>query len=114
MITFDTSKPSISPEQMAAALTAAPDRVDDPDCPYDPNDPAAVAQYWKDSITSHSLAELRGKVAARRRGPGRAPAKVSTTIRFDADVLAALKATGPGWQTRINDVMREYIEARRS
>jgi len=32
--------------------------------------------------------------------------KVSTTIRFDADVLEALKATGPGWQTRVNDAMR--------
>ena len=42
-----TSKPSISPEQMAAALAAAPERVEDPDCPYDPNDPAAVAAYWQ-------------------------------------------------------------------
>lgn len=26
--------------------------------------------------------------------------KVPSTIRFDADVLAALKASGKGWQTR--------------
>ncbi|WP_198295704.1 BrnA antitoxin family protein [Imhoffiella purpurea] len=38
--------------------------------------------------------------------------KVSTTIRFDADVLAAMKATGPGWQTRINDIVREYVKTR--
>jgi hypothetical protein len=57
-----TSKPSISPEQMAPPLAAAPERVDDPDCPYDPNDPAAVAEYWKDPITSQSLAELRGSI----------------------------------------------------
>jgi len=54
-----TSKPSISPEQMAAALAAAPERVEDPDCPYDPNDPAAVAAYWQGAITSHVLAGLR-------------------------------------------------------
>ncbi|WP_295396766.1 BrnA antitoxin family protein [uncultured Thiodictyon sp.] len=108
-----TSKPSIGPEQMAAALAAAPERADDPDCRYDPKDPAAVAEHWKDSITGQSLAELRGTLTARRRGPGRAPAKVSTTIRLDADVLAALKATGPGWQTRINDAMRAYVETLR-
>ncbi|MBK1643000.1 hypothetical protein CKO12_14225 [Chromatium okenii] len=37
------------------------------------------------------------------------PLKVPTTIRFDADVLTALKATGKGWQTRVNEVMREYV-----
>lgn len=44
---------------------------------------------------------------------GRPPAetpKVSTTIRFDADVLAALRATGKGWQTRVNDAMREWVK----
>ena len=34
------------------------------------------------------------------------PLKVPTTIRFDADVLAALKASGKGWQTRVNEAMR--------
>ena len=39
--------------------------------------------------------------------------KAATTIRFDADVVAALKATGPGWQTRANDLLRDDIEAGR-
>ena len=39
------------------------------------------------------------------------PLKVPTTIRFDADVLAALKAGGPGWQTRGNDAMREWLKS---
>jgi len=38
------------------------------------------------------------------------PLKVPTTIRFDADVLAALKASGKGWQTRVNEAMREWIK----
>lgn len=51
-------------------------------------------------------------VAQRRgRGPQKAPRKQPTTIRFDADVLAALKATGPGWQTRVNDTMREWLKS---
>ena len=52
-------------------------------------------------------------VAQRRgRGPQKSPRKQPTTIRFDADVLSALKATGPGWQTRVNDAMREWLKAR--
>lgn len=39
--------------------------------------------------------------------------KVATNIRFDQDVLAALKATGPGWQTRANDLLRADIAAGR-
>ena len=47
--------------------------------------------------------------AMRQRGPKDKPLKVSTTIRFDADVLAALKASGKGWQTRVNEAMREWV-----
>ena len=45
------------------------------------------------------------------RGPQKAPTKVPTTIRFDADVLAALKASGKGWQTRVNDAVKEWLKA---
>ncbi len=107
-----TSKPSISPEQMAAALAAAPERVEDPDCPYDPNDPAAVAAYWQGAITSHGLADLRETRAARRRGPGRAATKVSTTIRLSPEVLAAFRADGPGWQTRMDNALKDWLKTR--
>ena len=42
----------------------------------------------------------------RRGRPPSVARKVSTTIRLDADLLAVLKASGPGWQTRINDAVR--------
>ena len=66
---------------------------------------------WKNAVVSHSLPELRENLAARRRGVQKAPTKVPTTIRFDADVLAELKASGRGWQTRVNDAMREWLKA---
>ncbi|PVE42298.1 BrnA antitoxin family protein [Limnohabitans planktonicus] len=47
--------------------------------------------------------------AQRMRGPKNKPLKVPTTIRLDADVLAALKATGRGWQTRVNDTLRDWV-----
>jgi len=57
------------------------------------------------------------EVAARMLKPrGRPPVanpKVSTTIRLDADVMSAFKAAGRGWQTRVNAVLREAMEAGR-
>ena len=32
--------------------------------------------------------------------------KQAVSIRLDPDVLEALRATGEGWQTRVNDVLR--------
>lgn len=46
------------------------------------------------------------KVEVQRGRPKSGVTKVSTTIRLDPDVLASFKATGPGWQTRINDALR--------
>ena len=37
------------------------------------------------------------------------PKKTSVTIRLDADVLAWLKASGEGYQTRINDYLRRLM-----
>ena len=48
-------------------------------------------------------------ILTKGRGPQKTALKVPTTIRFDADVLAAMKATGNGWQTRVNDAMREWV-----
>lgn len=53
------------------------------------------------------------QVAARRRGrPAGSVAAVSkepVKLRLDPDVLAALRATGDGWQTRINDMLRASL-----
>jgi uncharacterized protein (DUF4415 family) len=35
--------------------------------------------------------------------------KVSTTIRLDADVVKHFRDGGTGWQTRINEALREWI-----
>ena len=43
------------------------------------------------------------------RGPQKAPTKVLTTIRLDADVLAYFRAQGPGYQSRINNTLREAL-----
>jgi uncharacterized protein (DUF4415 family) len=47
----------------------------------------------------------------RWRGTQKAPVKVSTTLRLPPEVLAYFKATGPGWQTRIGEALKEWIKA---
>ena len=38
--------------------------------------------------------------------PKKVVPKEAVNIRLDADVLAHFRATGPGWQSRINDALR--------
>lgn len=45
--------------------------------------------------------------------PPKANPKVLINIRVDPDILEALKASGPGWQTRANDLLRADIKAGR-
>ncbi len=55
--------------------------------------------------------EMLGTPVVRRgRGPQKAPTKVLTTIRLDADVLAFFRAQGRGFQTRINEALRSVKE----
>ena len=44
------------------------DIVQDDDCPYNPDDEAAVRAFWKDAIVCHSNAEMKEKLAQRRSG----------------------------------------------
>ena len=49
------------------------------------------------------------KAHRRPRGPQKAPKKVLTTIRLDADIVEHFKRSGRGWQTRINDELRKAV-----
>lgn len=48
-----------------------------------------------------------------RRGPGRPQGsgkKEQVTLRLDAEILEQFRATGNGWQTRINDALRDWAK----
>jgi len=82
----------------------------------DPDNPEWTdADFARSRPASEMLPEIFGaQVAARMLKPrGRPPLenpKISTTIRIDADVVGAFKATGPGWQPRMNAILREAVE----
>jgi uncharacterized protein (DUF4415 family) len=46
--------------------------------------------------------------------PGAAAVKQIVTIRLDVDMLEWFKSAGPGYQTRINQVLREHMDAQRA
>lgn len=81
------------------AAQDAPIAHTDADSPYDPNDAAAVSAYWQQASVKRS----RGRPAVPVKRP-------TLNMRIDADVLDAFRATGAGWQTRINAVLRDAVE----
>ena len=47
------------------------------------------------------------------KGVGRPPLanpKVAVKLRLDEDIVEKLRATGKGWQTRVNAALREYVQ----
>lgn len=59
----------------------------------------------------HTPEQIEARLRARGRPVGsvQATTKQAVKLRLDADVLDALRATGPGWQTRINDMLRASL-----
>ncbi len=56
------------------------------------------------------FAELGIPMPRPRGRPPKPDRKVQVTIRLDPDVLEAWRSTGPGWQTRMREVLRRAIE----
>jgi uncharacterized protein (DUF4415 family) len=44
-----------------------------------------------------------------KRGPQKAPRKVPISIRLSPDLAEGLRATGNGWQSRADDVLRAWL-----
>jgi uncharacterized protein (DUF4415 family) len=44
---------------------------------------------------------------------GLPPRKQAVSVRLDADVLEWFRAQGPGYQTKINAVLRSFVNAKR-
>ena len=71
-----------------------------------------TAAEIKSSKKINSLPKsLQEKLASRKsRGPQIKPTKVSTTIRLSSDVIESFKATGDGWQTKIDLALKQWLQ----
>lgn len=72
----------------------------DPDNPEMTDEEARTARPFADAFPDLA-ASLR-----RSRGPQKAPTKQLVSLRLDQDVLDRFRATGPGWQSRMNEALR--------
>lgn len=52
------------------------------------------------------LVKVLSKRKPGERGPQKAPTKQQVTLRLDRDIVARFRATGRGWQSRINEALR--------
>jgi uncharacterized protein (DUF4415 family) len=70
----------------------------------DPDDaPELTAEFFKSAdLYEGSKLKPRGR-------PKATTTKEPVKLRLDADVLAALRASGEGWQTRINETLRASL-----
>jgi uncharacterized protein (DUF4415 family) len=67
----------------------------------------ARAKYGQD-IPAHIRAAFP-KARGRPAGSVKADAKQAVSIRLDPDIIAHYRATGPGWQSRVNAALRKAI-----
>ncbi len=54
-------------------------------------------------------ASLRAKLGVR--GPQRAPTKQRVTIRLSPEVVERFRATGDGWQTRVDAALQDWLKS---
>ena len=53
--------------------------------------------------------EFVGKTLVRRGRPKSTEKKILLSVRYSPDVVSYFKATGAGWQARMNEALKEYI-----
>lgn len=52
---------------------------------------------------------LQAKLGIKGRGPQVAPTKERITIRLSPEVVDTFRASGPGWQSRMDDALKHWI-----
>jgi len=76
----------------------------------DDDNPEWVEEDFKDAVPLAMLPEsLQAKLATRTRGPQKAPTKERVTIRLSRDVVERFRATGEGWQTRVDAALKDWL-----
>ncbi len=70
----------------------------------DPDDAPELTDTWFDNANL-----MLGETVIKRGGRPRGSHKEQVTLRLDTTVLKHFRDKGPGWQTRINDALRELI-----
>ncbi len=96
-----------SPKDWEAVIAAAPGK--------DRALTAKEKKQWDNAVVvkGGGYKAVRAAVAAKRkpgeRGPQRTPTKQLVSVRYSPEVLNYFKASGAGWQTRMNEALKQWV-----
>ena len=77
----------------------------------DAENPEWTREDFARAMTFDQLpSRLRQTLSSRKRGSQKSPKKVPVSIRLSPDVVASFRASGAGWQSRVDDILREHIK----
>lgn len=79
-----------------------------------PEEDAAINRGIAADPDTYELGEEEFKQLKRIGRPRLENPKVAVTIRYDKTVIDAFKADGPGWQTRMNEALKEAVARKRA
>lgn len=88
---------TFSAAQKEAALAAAPTGVD-------------AVDWSKGTTTSGDGVAATLQALRRVRGKNKQPTREQVAIRLDREVLAKFRASGRGWQTRVNAALVQWVK----
>jgi len=74
---------------------------------------AAISRGIAADPDTYELDEEEFKQLKRVGRPKSCSPKVQLTVRYDADIVEAFKASGEGWQTRMNSALRDWLKTHR-
>lgn len=74
----------------------------DADIYHDADSPSTVISDWDGAILKKGGVVI-GQVNVRDK-------KEQVAVSYDADILAYFRATGKGWQNRMNDALKEWLK----
>ena len=70
----------------------------------------AAAMSDPDAVPFTDAEWEQAKPLVRRGRPLGSGTKTQVTLRLDVEVVEKFRATGDGWQTRINDVLKSWVK----
>ena len=75
----------------------------------DPDAPEWTEEDWARARPAIEVEPELVEWSRRTRGKQKAHVKELISIRLDPDITAYFRASGPGWQTRLNDTLRKAV-----
>ena len=75
----------------------------------DPDNPVWTNEDWANARPMREVMPHLVQAWRRSRGKQKTPTKVLVSLRLDSDLVATLRASGRGWQSRANELLKKAV-----